>query len=98
MILKDKRQVVIINDIRSDKIEQAIFILRDKNDKGEYESKNNSDLVIEAHRIINSFLYPGTYARRRRHKNMAVQGIMWLVSLAAVAGISVMLIRLAAPF
>ena len=93
MVLKDKRRVVIINDIRSDKIEQAIFILRDKND-----AEPDSALVIEAHKIINSFLYPGTYRRKARHKNMLTKGLMWLLSAAAVVVFSAVFIKASAPF
>lgn len=96
MIVKDKREVVIINDIRSDKIEQAIFILRDKN--GCAPSEPDSGLVIEAHRIINSFLYPGTCRRKARHKNMLRKGIVWLLSAAAAVVFSVVFIKAAAPF
>lgn len=62
MMLKNKRQVVIINDIKSDKIEQAIFILRDNvsqntSEVQKYFSENReTDIVTEAQRIINSFL------------------------------------------
>ncbi len=96
MVLKDKRRVVIINDIRSDKIEQAIFILRDKNDVEPREP--DSALVAEAHRIINSFLYPGTYRRKARHRNMLAKGIMWLLSAAAVVVFSAVIIKASAPF
>ena len=96
MILKDKRQVVIINDIRSDKIEQAIFILRDKNDRSK-PAPCDSDLVIEALKIINSFLYPGTYGRGGRRRSMMSRGALWLASAAFIVAVSAMLIRLIAP-
>ena len=96
MVLKDKRRVVIINDIRSDKIEQAIFILRDKNEAEPREP--DSALVIEAHKIINSFLYPGTCRRKARHKNMLTKGLMWLLSAVAVVVFSAVFIKASAPF
>ena len=89
MMLKNKRQVVIINDIKSDKIEQAIFILRD----------NVSQNTSEAQRIINSFLYPDVYSSSKRQtkpkvKNkVLVQSLLWLASSMAVVGASVLILN-----
>lgn len=97
MILKNKRQVVIINDIKSDKIEQAIFILRDKDDKSKSLTGKSfeSDIVLEAHRIINGFLYPGVHTTKAAPRKCAlVQGIMWLASSMIVVGITVMIVKL----
>ncbi len=98
MILKNKRQVVIINDIRSDKIEQAILILRDKGDKNPYDKGYESDLLIEAHRIINGFMYPSRDAQKPSlRQKVAVQGLLWLLSAGVVVLSVVMLIRMIAP-
>lgn len=56
MVFKNKRQVVIINDIKSDSIEQAIFILRDRNNDKSKPTGSGSSIVLEAERIINNFL------------------------------------------
>ena len=105
MMLKNKRQVVIINDIKSDKIEQAIFILRDNvsqntSEVQKYFSKNReTDIVTEAQRIINSFLYPDVYSSSKRQtkpkvKNkVLVQSLLWLASSMAVDGASVLILN-----
>lgn len=105
MMLKNKRQVVIINDIKSDKIEQAIFILRDNvsqntSEVQKYFSKNReTDIVTEAQRIINSFLYPDVYSSSKKQtkskvKNkVLVQSLLWLASSMAVVGASVLILN-----
>ena len=55
MIAKSARQVVIINDVKSDYIEQAIFILRD-GDNAKLPRKPEKDMVVEAERIIRSYM------------------------------------------
>lgn len=96
MILRNKRQVVIINDIKSDKIEQAIFILRDREtDKVFSKNSGDSDIVLEAHRIINGFLYPNyPTAKAKTKKQIRVQGLMWLASSAIVVGITTLILNL----
>ncbi len=106
--VKNKRQVVIINDIKSDKIEQAIFILRDNvsqntSEVQKYFSKNReTDIVTEAQRIINSFLYPDVYSSSKKDKpkpkvknKVLVQSLLWLASSMAVVGASVFNTKLA---
>ncbi|MBR2916908.1 MAG: hypothetical protein IKC07_04855, partial [Clostridia bacterium] len=51
MTAKSSRRVVIINNIKSDKIEQAIFILR-----GEKNQKPNSVVLQEAQEIIDNYI------------------------------------------
>lgn len=51
MIAKSSRRVVIINNIKSDKIEQAIFILR-----GGTEQKPDRFIVREAQEIIDNYI------------------------------------------
>ena len=51
MMLKNKRQVVIINDIKSDKIEQAIFsteiLFKEPRDRySNRSSENNKQLSV----------------------------------------------------
>lgn len=99
MKLKNKRQVVIINDIKSDKIEQAIFILRDDKTNQIGSSKTTeSALVLEANRIINSFLYPEqlmkTYKRPKFRKTAIVQCLLFLSSSAVVVGTTIFLFKL----
>ena len=52
MTAKSSRRVVIINNIKSDKIEQAIFILR-----GDKDGKPNSFVLAEAQEIIDSYIH-----------------------------------------
>lgn len=51
MIAKSSRRVVIINNIKSDKIEQAIFILR-----GGADQKPDRFIVREAQEIIDNYM------------------------------------------
>ncbi len=51
MIARSSKRVVIINNIKSDKIEQAIFIL-----KGSSSQKVDSVIVKEAQDIIDSYI------------------------------------------
>ena len=51
MIAKSSRRVVIINNIKSDKIEQAIFILR-----GGADQKPDRFIVREAQEIIDNYI------------------------------------------
>ncbi len=55
MIDKNSRRVVIINNIQSDTIDQAIFILKsDKNNNG--KTFNEKNVAAEAQDIINSYI------------------------------------------
>lgn len=55
MIDKKSRRVVIINNIQSDTIDQAIFIL--KSDKAASESKSfDADISVEAQKIIDNYI------------------------------------------
>lgn len=101
MVFKNKRQVVIINDIKSDSIEQAIFILRDKK---ENSPTPPSDIVGEAQRIINSFSkYStlGVYNTQKdtkpifkSRKDVIFSGFVWLISAASVVGLSTLILCL----
>jgi hypothetical protein len=51
MISKSARRVVIIKDIKSANIEQAIFILKDKESVG-----NSSDIINEANEIVQNYI------------------------------------------
>jgi len=56
MIDKKSRRVVIINNIQSDSIDQAIFILKsNKNDLS--NSKKDSNIAQEAQRIIDNYIH-----------------------------------------
>ncbi|HIV85251.1 MAG TPA: hypothetical protein H9900_00390 [Candidatus Monoglobus merdigallinarum] len=91
MTLKNKRQVLIINDIRSDKIEQAIFILRDEKDSRTHGVE--SDIVLEAHRIINGVLYSpsASCGGEKKHKKL-MRAAVWLLSAAAAALLMILLL------
>ncbi len=55
MIDKKSRRVVIINNIQSDTIDQAIFILKsDKNSNG--KTFNEKNVAAEAQDIINNYI------------------------------------------
>ncbi|MBO4940704.1 MAG: hypothetical protein J6D15_00610 [Clostridia bacterium] len=55
MIDKKSRRVVIINNIESDTIDQAIFIL--KSDKASSEIKSfDADISVEAQKIIDNYI------------------------------------------
>ncbi len=102
MVFKNKRQVVIINDIKSENIEQAIFILRNKT-KGK---ETPSDIVLEAERIINSFISCGTNKDKsateqelamirspKSRRDVIIGGLLWLASAAVVVGISILILN-----
>ena len=52
MTAKSSRRVVIINNIKSDRIEQAIFILR-----GDKDGKPSSFVLQEAQEIIDNYIH-----------------------------------------
>ncbi len=52
MTAKSSRRVVIINNIKSDKIEQAIFILR-----GKANQKPDSFVLREAQELIDNYVH-----------------------------------------
>lgn len=95
MGLRNKKQVVIVNDIKSDSIEQAIFILRDKNISASVAS-SGGDIVLEAERIINSFLSTGIcstrYEKQKPRTNMWIKSAMYLASVMTVVGISLLIL------
>ncbi|MBQ9757443.1 MAG: hypothetical protein IJW15_03385 [Clostridia bacterium] len=77
MIDKKSRRVVIINNIQSDTIDQAIFIL--KSDKATEPSKSlDRDISLEAQKIIDNYINqverlkkvqePFSTRERNRHK------------------------------
>lgn len=101
MVFKNKRQVVIINDIKSESIEQAIFILRDRNNNKEKAIGASSDIVLEAERIINSFISYGdkdnsvfAVAKKppKSRRDVIIGGLLWLASATAVVGLSVLIL------
>ncbi len=62
---KPSKKVVIINDIASESIEQAIFILRNG---GSVSSGGTTTVVQEAQRIINAYAETMEDAHHRRDK------------------------------
>ena len=69
---KKSRRVVIINNIKSDTIDQAIFIL--KSNVNENSRRVNTTVAQEAQDIINSYMRQveliksGTYPRRKKER------------------------------
>ena len=49
-MLNNTRKIVVLNNLKSQRIEQAIFILRDE------KSFSEADAVIEAEKIVDSYL------------------------------------------
>lgn len=49
-MLNNTRKIVVLNNLKSQRIEQAIFILRDE------KNYNEADAVIEAEKIVDSYL------------------------------------------
>ncbi len=90
---KKSRRVVIINNINSDTIDQAIFIL--KSDKRDYTSyKNDGTIVAEAQKIINNYI---RQVERLKYNHRTIpdrkkaysKGRFWAVTTLITALISV---------
>jgi hypothetical protein len=77
------RKIVVLDNINSRRIEQAIFILRDS------ESICESDAVSEAHRIINTYLEssvpPSLRAKQRANRKAKLFVAMTLYTLSTVS-------------
>jgi len=68
MLSNDTRKVYIVNNIKSDNIEQVIFILRtDK--KNINEKFKSSDIVLEAQAIIDNYAKEIEYVSEKFSKN-----------------------------
>ena len=97
MIKNDTKKVYIVNNLKSDCIEQVIFILRENN-AVKRDLRNNSDIALEAERIINNYANEvrnasNTYSKRgvkRKSKKkfsaavgfiLAAVGILLITSL-----------------
>lgn len=86
---KKSRRVVIINNINSDTIDQAIFILKsDKRDCASY--KNDNSVVAEAQKIINNYIrqverLKYNYGIKSDSKKANIKGKLWAVAVSAMA-------------
>ena len=92
------RRVVIINNINSDTIDQAIFILKsDKKDRGGNQTCVGGDIVREAQNIINSYVrqverLKGTSESRVRNRKKTKRRISLGAVLSLVAGLASILL------
>ena len=82
------KRAVIINNIKSGMIEQAIFIL--KAPAGESLAGAGSGIVAEAQEIINSYIDTiegkrAVYKRKRFSKNMALFALLGAGFVATIA-------------
>lgn len=89
MTEKKGKRAVIISDIRSDSIEQAIFILKPQNNKSTQEV--GGGIVAEAQEIINSYIKrveranPLVNKRKKRQRICAfLSAAVTIVSLCVV--------------
>ncbi|MBE7031482.1 MAG: hypothetical protein E7401_00795 [Ruminococcaceae bacterium] len=92
---KKSRRVVIINNIKSDNIDQAIFIL--KNNRAEGHHRIKTTIVQEAQDIINSYVRQVDMIRaespNRRKKQRALRFTATLSVLSVICiGLSVALL------
>ncbi|MEE0868035.1 MAG: hypothetical protein UIL37_07020 [Clostridia bacterium] len=73
------RKIVVLNDIKSPRIEQAIFILRDEEDFSE------SDAVSEAERIVSLYLenLQKPVFMRKKEKKMRISGLLCALCIGA---------------
>lgn len=86
---KNSRRVVIIEDIDSNSIEQAIFILRNN---GSVEKPKKGTIVREAERIINAYVQTlertqagiSRKEKRRRDGNPGRNGASVVIGLACL--------------
>lgn len=93
---KKSRRVVIINNIKSDTIDQAIFIL--KSNAAENSRRVNSDVAREAQNIINSYMRQvelikfDTYPKRKKERaNRLMPAALSLLGVLCI-GLSVALL------
>lgn len=71
MLKSSTRKVYIVNNFKSDKIEQAIFILKSG---CEISGQQNKDLALEAQKIINDYIFKienekKIIKKKKRHVN-----------------------------
>lgn len=96
---KKSRRVVIINNINSDTIDQAIFIL--KSDKHRDCARTESNIVHEAQNIINNYIrrveqmkgnlsdaeFPQSKRRRRKTAALLYSAAAFFILAAAYAAV-----------
>ena len=82
------RKIVVLNNLKSPRIEQAIFILRDEN------VTNEADAVSEAQRIVEAYLAETRRplmekSSKSKNKN---KGLFFLCSAALIVSVLLFLI------
>ena len=96
------KKVVIINDIHSDTIEQAIFILRSAGEPQHGVSSSGTHMVQEAQRVINAYVKTIEKARCGARKRKKVRsgrdgalrrGVCAALALLAFIGAAILLFR-----
>lgn len=74
-----ERRVIVLKNLNSPQIEQALFILKD----GREESES---AVYEAERIIEEYIFPSQPPPRRRKPNLDFLPFAVTAALAVLAG------------
>ena len=96
------KKVVIINDVHSDTIEQAIFILRSAGEPQHGASSSGTHMVQEAQRVINAYVKTVEKARCGVKKQKKVRsgrdgalrrGVCAALALLAFVGAAVLVSR-----
>lgn len=80
------RNIIILNNLNSNEIEQAIIILK-KNKGKNYNAE--TDVVSEAQKIIDDFIIRN---RRQRRRIREVRSALVLMPVAAIFGLMMFLI------
>lgn len=80
------RNIIILNNLNSNEIEQAIIILK-KNKGKNYNAE--TDVVSEAQKIIDDFIIRN---RRQRRRIREVRSALVLMPVAAILGLMMFLI------
>ena len=100
MIKNDTKKVYIVNNLKSDNIEQVIFILRE-NAGTKKNSLNSSDIALEAERIINNYANEvkrasNTYSKKatkRKAKNKFSAAVGFILAAAGILLITSLIIN-----
>lgn len=79
--METTRNIIILNNLNSDDIEQAIIILKNHN-KNNYSA--NAGIVSEAQKIIDDFILKN---KRRSKRLNEIRSLLILIPTAAVIGL-----------
>ena len=100
MIENDTKKVYIVNNLKSDNIEQVIFILRE-NSTTKKNLHSDSDIALEAERIINSYankirkasnIYSKTGTKRKTKKKFSA-AVGFILAAAVILLITSLIIN-----